>query len=114
MGQAPEGSLLEQAVEQKIVDRAEFVEWWGEKVTPHRTRKSVRADQGEQKMVDAERLTGIKQQQVSKWRARLLKPDEYRELLYGVAYRCMMALRSMSSADVPQLSVPAAQASATS
>ena len=34
-----------------------------------------------------EAYTGIRHQQVSKWRGRLKKPDEYRGVLYGAAYR---------------------------
>ncbi len=63
---------LETAVEKKMEDQTEFVRWWGETVTPHRTRKSVVADPGQQNAVEkAEEDTGITKQQVSKWGQRL-------------------------------------------
>jgi ParB family chromosome partitioning protein len=39
----------------------------------------------------AESTTGIKQQQVSTWRKRLQNEDDYRQALYGAAYRKAMA-----------------------
>ena len=40
---------------------------------------------------DAEKSTGITQQQVSKWRNRLKDPEQYHAMLYGVAYHKAMA-----------------------
>ena len=40
---------------------------------------------------DAEVLTGITHQQVSKWRRRLKEPEKYREMLFGAAYAKAMA-----------------------
>ena len=46
---------------------------------------------------EAERLTGIKQQQVSRWKSRLAEPDKYRAMLYGVAYVKAMVLGGMTA-----------------
>ncbi len=83
---------LETAVEKKMEDQTEFVRWWGEMVTPNMVRKSAVADRGPQTAVEeAESLTGITKQQVSKWRGRLKDYEQYRDLLYGHAYRKAMA-----------------------
>jgi hypothetical protein len=75
--------LLEQAVEHKIEEQAEFVEWWREHVVragnpSKKSRKLIRAELGELNMDKAEELTGITHQQVSKWMKRLSKRPEYR------------------------------------
>ncbi|HEX3000321.1 MAG TPA: hypothetical protein VHR86_08820 [Armatimonadota bacterium] len=53
------------------MDQAEFVGWWREYVTVRHglNRHSVEsADHGTLSMPAAEKLTGISQQQVSRWR----------------------------------------------
>jgi hypothetical protein len=45
-------------------------------------------------MADAEAMTGISLQEVSKWRRRLADPEKYREMLYGAAYHKTMTMRS--------------------
>lgn len=66
--------------------QAEFVRWWKETVTPNRDRRteSENAERRFQKD-DAESLTGITQQQVSKWAKKLQKPEQYRAQLFGAA-----------------------------
>jgi hypothetical protein len=80
---------LKQAVEAKLEEQAEFVAWWKEAVTPgHRPGrggKKLRADQRAIPLAEAEALTKIKQQQVSKWRRRLKEPEKYQAMLYGAA-----------------------------
>jgi len=61
--------LLEQTVEAKIEEQAEFVEWWGKTVQrPGGDRKSGDHSRRSALMIaeDAESLTGITHQQVSK------------------------------------------------
>jgi phage N-6-adenine-methyltransferase len=81
--------LLEDAVDQKIAQQAEFVEWWGENV-------SVRQSPGRGGLSNAddalnkdraESATGISQQQVSRWRKHLKDPAKYREKLILAAFR---------------------------
>jgi hypothetical protein len=84
-----DGTLLEQAVEKKIEDQAEFVEWWGEAVRG-KGKRSNSADLG-YFVEQAEALTEIKHQQVSKWRRRLKEPEKYRALLYGAVWNKAMA-----------------------
>ena len=70
--------LLEQAVEAKIEEQAEFVEWWGKAVQrPGGDRQSGKHSRGSALMLsqDAEELTGITHQQVSKWSKRLADRD---------------------------------------
>jgi phage N-6-adenine-methyltransferase len=87
--------LLEEAVAQKIEEQHEFVRWWQEKVTarhrPGRGGAELVADRGLVSAADAELLTGISKQQVSRWAKCLRTPDRYQAVLYGVAYRKAMA-----------------------
>jgi hypothetical protein len=80
--------LLEQAVDQKIEDQAEFVRWWHENVRGKGDRANV-ADRGHF-VAEAEDLTGITKQQVSKWAKRLQDPECYRTRLYGAAWKQAM------------------------
>src|SRR5262245_29515016 len=66
-------SLMREAVERKVAEQAEFVEWWTKQVNPRGRPKKNNADHAlilsrEQ----AERQTGIGQHQVSRWRARIM------------------------------------------
>ena len=81
---------LETAVEQKMEDQAEFVGWWKENVRPAGQGRNV-AEQRQYSVEEAEALTGITKQQVSKWRRRLKEPEKYREMLFGAAYYKAMA-----------------------
>lgn len=86
---------LETAVEKKIEDQTEFVRWWEENVRPN-TRPKTNADQRYLTVAQAETQTGITQQQVSKWGQRLKDYEQYRDLLYGHAYRKAMALKGQT------------------
>ncbi|MFO1353028.1 MAG: hypothetical protein U1F68_21070 [Gammaproteobacteria bacterium] len=94
---------LEAAVDQKIEEQQEFVRWWDENVGVRLHSDSrVNADRRSPlSKADAKDLTGISQQQVSKWRKRLKKPEQYRVQLYGAAYQA-----AMMSADGPRLKCP--------
>lgn len=81
--------LLEQAVEQKIEEQVEFVQWWKNNVRG--PGKSNSARPGLFGCDQAEDLTGITQEQVSKWRKRLADRDKYRATIYGVAWKKAMA-----------------------
>lgn len=71
---------LEAAIDQKLEEQREFVRWWGETVTPWKgTRTDLSADP-RFSCDDAESLTGITHQQVSKWRKAL--QDEASEMRY--------------------------------
>lgn len=87
--------LLERAVGEKVDEQAEFVRWWRNSVRrlgnpAKKSAKLKNAERGSLTLCDAEKLTDIKQQQVSKWAKRLQKPDEYRAALFGVTYRQAM------------------------
>lgn len=75
----------------KLEEQTEFVRWWKETVTPGKggDRKSDEAKSKTQNGVfdrsAAESLTGITQQQVSKWAKKLQKPEQYRAQLFGAA-----------------------------
>ncbi len=70
----------------KLEEQTEFVRWWKETVTPNRDRRSE-SENAERRFQkdDAESLTGITQQQVSKWAKKLQKPEQYRAQLFGAA-----------------------------
>ena len=80
---------LEIAIDKKMEDQTEFVRWWDENVR----RRGEKSNSTEQRylVVDAEDLTGISHQQVSKWRRRLKDPEKYKAMLYGASYRKAMA-----------------------
>lgn len=93
---------LEAAVDQKIEEQEEFVRWWREAVrgkgNPEKKgRDLISAEQGQLNQPDAEELTGITHQQVSKWAKRLKQPDQYRSRLYGAAYKAAMMVVGDSS-----------------
>lgn len=83
--------LLEQAVEQKIEEQQEFVGWWRDNVGAFHGRPKKNADRRSFSLEQAEKLTGITQQQVSKWKKRLADRDKYRAQLFGVAWKKAMA-----------------------
>lgn len=81
--------LLEQAIDQKLEEQREFVEWWGDNVTPNKggDRKSENQKPRSAFLVEqAEKLTGLTQQQVSRWRKKLADEQSYRAKLYGKAW----------------------------
>lgn len=83
--------LLERAVDLKIEQQGEFVVWWDEKVSvresPGRAGIKSNVEQSSIPRRDAERLTGILQQQVSRWRKRLGDRDRYRDRMIQAARR---------------------------
>jgi hypothetical protein len=72
--------LLEQAIEHKIEQQAEFVRWWRENVTPNKgSRTDINAER-RFSCADAEADSGITQQQVSRLAGN--GRVQYREVLY--------------------------------
>ena len=70
--------LLEQAVDLKIEQQREFVQWWDE--TVHRKGGGPWLDNAEPRYLSlAEVQAEITQQQVSRWRKRLADEVKYRE-----------------------------------
>ena len=82
-------TLVETAVAQKIEEQREFVRWWSERVR----RKGERGNNPDLGYFvdEAESLTGISQQQVSRWKKNLSKPEKYHEQLCGPQYRKYLA-----------------------
>lgn len=83
--------LLEQAVDQKIEEQAEFVEWWRDSVqsrgNPAKKGEDLKnADLRSLTLTEIEELTKISQQQVSKWAKRIEDAEAYRAKLYGKAW----------------------------
>lgn len=87
--------LLERAVDEKIEQQAEFVRWWSETVTVRhgagRGNKNS-ADPRSFSQSEAESLTGISHQQVSKWRKATdeANREKYRAQLFGAAWKKAM------------------------
>ena len=82
--------LLAAAVDQKIEEQREFVQWWRETVTPGKgTRTDLSADR-RFSCEDAESHTKISHQRVSKWAKALQKPEPYRDRLMGAAFKAAM------------------------
>lgn len=81
--------LLEQAVDQKIEDQEEFECWWTTKVRRKGGEGGVQCDNAESALSveQAENLTGISQQQVSRWRKHLQDKPKYRDRLMSSARR---------------------------
>lgn len=89
---------LEAAVDQKVEQIREFCDWWKEAVTVRLNANSkVSADRRTPlSMADAESMTGISNQQVSRWRKRIKDEAAYKATLYGAAYKKLMAMRGQS------------------
>lgn len=80
--------LVEDAIDQKIDEQEEFVRWWRERVTPDKGKRSdLHADRGVSSATRAEELTGITQQQVSRWRSKLKDRPNYRGSLLSAAFK---------------------------
>lgn len=79
--------LVEDAADAKIADQIEFVRWWDENVRRNQgARTDLNADLRLSYSKDeAERATGITQQQVSRWRKHLRDVPIYRERVAGTA-----------------------------
>lgn len=95
---------LETAVETKIEDQAEFVRWWRETVRPPggKEAQAIGAGRGQLVRDDAESLTGISHQQVSRWSKSLKDREAYRAKLFGKAYAAAMAMAAEASQLVQQ------------
>ncbi len=79
-----------------IQAQEEFVRWWSETVSVRESlgnnQHRSNADPGSTiKKADAEALTGISQQQVSRWRKRLADPEKYEATEFESAYKKVMA-----------------------
>lgn len=72
--------LLERAIDSKLDDQEDFVNWWRENVGKGRP-KSI-TERQYFSVDQALEMTGITAPQVSKWAKRLAKRDEYRAALY--------------------------------
>lgn len=77
--------LLEQAIDEKIVEQEQFVQWWRESVRGPGKINSRRT--GGIECSAAEKQTGITTQQVSRWNAKLKNPSRYRAMLITAAYK---------------------------
>ena len=83
--------LLEKAVDEKLDEQEDFVEWWRVHVTA-RKGGGTKSQNGDLVSTDkAETLTGITKHQVSKWSTRLKRRDEYREQLVATVRKAIMA-----------------------
>jgi len=83
-----EWPLLENAVDVKIAEQVEFVAWWDENVGVRESpgRAGVKSNAGLRSIPTntAEVNSGIRQQQVSRWRKRLEDPEKYRnKMIHG-------------------------------
>lgn len=89
---------LEAAVDQKVEQIREFVRWWDEGVgvRQHANSEDNADRRSPLSKADAESLTGISQQQVSRWRKRIKDEAAYKATLYGAAYKKLMAMRGQS------------------
>ena len=85
--------MLDEAIEQKVEEQAEFVRWWADTVSvrqsPGTNQHSSMTERTSTSLpvLEAEELTGISPKQVSRWRKRLEDPDKYRAQLFGAAYK---------------------------
>lgn len=78
--------LLESAVDQKIEDQDEFVCWWKNNVRSA-GNPSIIAESAKIGMGEALEYTGIRPDQVSRWRKHLKDKPKYRERLMSSARR---------------------------
>lgn len=96
---------LEEAVDLKVAEQEVFVAWWGATVRDPGQPKKELSQNGDNSLsvADAEKQTGIKKQQKSRWHVHLKKDaDGYRKDLFQSAYRKGMALKKGEGAHVAQ------------
>lgn len=84
--------LAMSAIDEKIEQQREFVRWWEEHVKSRGNpeKKGDELISAERRLLNApqaEELTGIRHQTVSKWRKSLSKEDAYRERLRIALFR---------------------------
>lgn len=82
--------LVAKAIEAKIEQQREFVGWWRTLVsTRHGAGRGNKnsAERGTFSMLDAEKATGIRNQQVSRWRNALTDAERYLEQQIRAAYK---------------------------
>lgn len=82
--------LVAEAIEAKIEQQREFVQWWDETVGGRHglNRHTLEnAERGSLPKAEAEVHTGIKQQQVSRWRNALTDVERYSEQQVRAAYK---------------------------
>lgn len=77
--------LLEQAVEMKVEEQQELVEFWDEKVRPPGQGRNI-PDREFYSVEDLERLTQFTAPQISKLKKKLKDPAAYKAKLYGKAW----------------------------
>lgn len=82
--------LLETAVEQKIEEQREFVQWWKEHVRGDGRPSKTSAGPRQFSQDEAERYTQITHQQVSKWAKAMKDEPAYRARLFGAAWKKAM------------------------
>ena len=75
------------AKDAKIEDQEEFIRWWREHVRRDGRPGETVADRGLFSVENAEHVTGIANQQVSRWGKYLADKPKYRERLILAAYR---------------------------
>ena len=94
--------LLTEAIDRKLDDQQAFVNWWHANVSVNHGGRlgASNADRRSWSVAAAERTTGIRQQQVSKWVQRLQDRDLYRERLLGAV--CRRATRAATSTTLPR------------
>jgi phage N-6-adenine-methyltransferase len=83
-------TMLEAAIDQKLEDQQAFVEWWRANVRRKGERSNL-PDRGHLLVVDAEKLTGIRFRQVSRWKRHLEALEKYRASLLGAVWAKFMA-----------------------
>jgi hypothetical protein len=87
---------LREAIDKLIQEQKDYVAWWDRHVTPgEKIGKKHPVTQIGQGLIipvkEATEKTGIKKQQVSKWRNQLANEDNYRGTLFASAYGPMWA-----------------------
>ncbi len=87
--QTKDWPLLEDAVDAKLDDQEEFVQWWTDNVR-RAGNQTKNAGLGFLTVDEAEVDTGITQQQVSKWKKKLSDRPKYKAALFGAAWKKAM------------------------
>jgi len=82
--------ILEEAIDAKIEDQAEFVAWWDENVRRSggdNRSDTIVSDRDTMNVARAVTETGVTKLQVSRWRKHLRDRPKYRERMILAAYR---------------------------